>query len=79
MAPAAVVETELQVFEHQLRRLAQPVIPDDGRIADADMFLLKDPTGKGRIAFALGLHAGDGNPAIDIAPHMQHGAVESQQ
>ena len=79
MTTPAVVERQLQVFQHQRRRLAQAVLPDDGRIADADAFLLENPLGKGRVAFALRRHAGHRQLAVEFAAHVQHRAVESQQ
>ena len=48
MVTSRVVETELQILEHQRRRAAQAVFPENGRISDADAFLIEHPVGECR-------------------------------
>ena len=78
MMSPAVVQRELQIFKHQRWRLAQLVFPDDGCIPDTDLLLFQHPFGKGRIAFALGIHPGHRNLAIRITAYMQYRPVKSQ-
>ena len=79
MTAPLVVETELQVLEDQWRCLAQAVFPEDGRIADPDVRLVEHPFGEIRIAFTLGVDAGDGDPPIHFAAYMQDGPFECEQ
>jgi len=79
MAMAAIVEAEINVFQNQRRRLPLAVVPDQGRVADANPRLRQQPVESGGIAVALRLQAGNRNPPINRPPHMQHGIFKSQQ
>ena len=77
--PAAIVEGQLQVFQHQWRRLPQAIIPDHHRVADANPPLLQHPARECRIALALRRDAGDGDPPVLATTDMQYRTFEIQQ
>ena len=78
MRASVVVEAELQVFKCQWRRRAQPIFPEDRRIADPDLLLTKHPAGECRIAIAFCLDAGNRDTAIGLTAHMQDRALEGE-
>ena len=79
MQAAAVIQCQLQILKHQRRRLAQTIIPDHRRVADANAALLKYPAGKGRIALTFGRHASHGDFPVRATADMQHRPLEGKQ
>ena len=53
MASEPVLEAELHTVEHELRRIAQVVVPGDERIANHDLALSQDPVRQRQIIGGL--------------------------
>ena len=49
MAAETVLESELHAVEHELRGVAEVVVPGDQRVADHDVALAQDPVGEVRL------------------------------
>jgi hypothetical protein len=57
------LEAKLNAVEHELRRVAQVVVPHDQRIADHDLALAQDPVGDRQLlARLLGIEFEPGDP-----------------
>ena len=80
VAVAVVVERQVEVFEHQFGRLAQFVLPNQRRAANADTPLRQDPVRDIAIALLrVQWNTGDENPAIAGAAQVERWLVDAQQ
>jgi hypothetical protein len=74
MPAKAVLQPELHAVEHELRRVAEIVVPHDQRIANDDLALAQDPV-RDRQFFRrlrrVELEAGDAQHARAVAPYRE--------
>lgn len=72
MMPEALLEPQVDVIEHELRRVAQVVVPRDQAVMDDDAMLAQQPVADARVALRrrrIDLDAGDVNAPGSVAPH----------
>jgi len=81
MAAETVLQTKLHAVEHELRRVALIVVPQDQRIADDDFALAQHPVGKRQFVRRLrriDLDSGNVQNPRTIAPNRQPRALDDQ-
>ena len=79
VATTAVVQTHLHIFQHQRRRATQGVLPEQGGISDANMFLGQQPVQAIAAAPFAAADAGDFELAVRSPAHIEHRPFDRQQ
>ena len=81
MVAEAVLEAELHLVEHELRCVAQFVVPGDQCVAHDDLALPQQPIGqRGVVGAPIGIDgdACDANASGRVAAHRQLGVVDDE-
>ncbi len=81
MMAEAMLQPDLYLIEHELRRVAQLVVPDDQRVLDDDLALSQQPFGESGVVrrqVRIDLDAGDAQATLDVPPYRQPRSVDNE-